>query len=61
MFIIVKYLNDILIVCFIIDISFKWVEKSSIFGRSFKYFILEFGSEFFCINISNVICMCMYR
>lgn len=42
MFIIVKYLNDILIVCFIIDISFKWVEKSSIFGMCLEVLSILF-------------------
>lgn len=45
MSIIAKYLNDILIVCFITDISSKWAEKSSTFGMCLEVLSILFQNS----------------
>lgn len=45
MSIIAKYLNDILIVCFITDISSKWAEKSSTLGMCLEVLSILFQNS----------------
>lgn len=45
MSIIAKYPNDILIVCFITDISSKWAEKSNTFGMCLEVLSILFQNS----------------